>query len=273
MYGRYGNPYMRRWTRVSENGGMAIEQQPATYKGVTGKSILLVLLTIVIALVTEIALWATIYNVSIGNIETDTLVRLVVIGAAISGVAGLVMMIGSIVLIFNVNAARFVGILYSVMQGVFLGTIASFLNIFLPGVTLAALLGTGIVFVMCLFLYKVLSVRISGKFARGLVIAAISFLLVELICVPVVWIISAQSGNVALIIGVQAAIAFFCVTFATITIFWDIQNIDYMVKAGADKKYEWILAFSLTTSLIYLYIEILELILRAVSLIALSKNK
>ncbi len=263
---------MRRWTRLQRRGGMAVEQNAATYRGVTGKSIFLVVLTIVVAIVTEVALWLTIFNVEAGNLQEETLYRLVLIGVVIAAVSGVAMIVGSIVLIFNPAAAKVIGPLYCLMQGVFLGAIAGFVNMFAPGVSLAALLGTGVVFAMCLLLYKGLGARISSRFALGMAIAAISFVLVELICVPVVWLVAAQSGNLALLLGVQAALAFFCVIFATVTVFWDIQNIDYMVQAGADKKFEWILAFSLTTSLIYLYMEILELLVRIFALFGNKKD-
>ena len=273
MFSRYGNPSMRRWVRRSARGEMAVESNPATYRGVTGKSVFLVLLTIGVAIVTELLLWFTLYRVSAGEIEPDRLVRLILIGVAIAGVAGVVMLVGSIVLIFHVGAAKFIGPLYSVMQGVFLGTIAGFLNLYVPGVSLAALLGTGIVFAMCLVLYKLLGARISSRFATGLVIAMLSFVLVELICVPIVYFLAAGSNNLTLLLGVQAGLALFCVVFATITVFWDIQNIDYMVQAGIDREYEWLLAYSLTTSLIYLYMEILELIVRTLALFAVSGRK
>ncbi len=273
MYSRYGNPYMRRWVRSQNRGEMVVEQEAATYKGVTGKSVFLVLLTIGIAIVTEVALWLTLYNVAAGNLEPDKLFRVITVGAVLAGVAGVAMFIGAIVLIFNPAAAKVVGSLYCVMQGVFLGAIAGMLNLYVPGVSLAALLGTGIVFSACLLFYKTLGARISSRFALGLVIAMLCFVLVEIICVPIVYLLAASAGNVALLLGVQAGIAFFCVIFATITVFWDIQNIDYMVQVGADKKYEWILAFSLTTSLIYLYMEILELLLRIIMLVGISKNK
>lgn len=272
MYG-YGNPYMRHWTRAQRKGKLAVETEAATYKGVTGKSVFLVLLTIGIAIVTEIALWLTLFNVAAGNIDADELLRLLTITLVIAGVAGVVMFVGSIVLLFNANAAKVVGPLYCVMQGLFLGTLAGFLNLFMPGVSLAALLGTGIVFAVCLVFYKLLNARISGRFALGLVIGVISFVLVEIVCLPVVYFVAAQNGNFALVAGVQAAVAFFCVLFGAITVFWDIQNIDAMVTIGADKRFEWVLAFSLTTSLIYLYVEFLELIVRIVALFSATKNK
>ncbi len=273
MYTRYGNPYMRRWTRMQSRGGMAVETTPSTYKGVVGKSIFMVLLTIGIAIVTEVALWLTIFKVAEGEVSADFLLSSLIILLIGAGVAGVVMLVGSIVMLFSPASAKVFGPIYCVCQGVFLGFMAGFMNIFLPGVSLAALLGTGIVFAMCLVLYKVLKVRIGNRFALGLVIGLISFLLVELICVPILYLVAEQTGNVLLILAVQAGVSFFCVLFATITVFWDIQNIDEMVRVGADKSFEWVLAFSLTSSLIYLYVEILELLVRLLALFTVKKDK
>ncbi len=55
-------------------------------------------------------------------------------------------------------------------------------------------------------------------------------------------------------------------------LFWDLQNIDYIVQSGADKKYEWNVAFSLVTTLIYMYVEILELLVRIMALFSRNKN-
>ncbi len=273
MNGMYGNPAMRRWARKSARGEMAVEVTPATYKGVTLKSALLILLTIGVAVITEVILWRTVYNVLAGEMTGDQLMTGIVIGLAILGVAAVVMAVGSIIMFFNVRAAAFVGPLYSVTQGLFLGVMAGMLNLVLPGVSLAALLGTGIVFSVCLILYKSLGVRISNRFALGLLIAVISFLLVELICAPIVYFISAATDNPLVLLGAQAGMALFCVIFGSITVFMDIQNIDYMVQAGADKKYEWILAYCLTTGLVYLYVQILDLLIRLLALFGASKSK
>lgn len=277
MYSRFGNPYMRRWTRVQSRGGMAVAAEPATYKGITWKSVFLVLLTIGVAVATEFALWATLYGVASGAISGESVISGIVIGLIIAGVAGVVMLVGSIVMIFNPEIAKWFGPLYCVMQGVFLGAFAAMLNIVMPGVSLAALLGTGVVFAVCLVFYKLLGVRIKSRFMLGLVIAAIGIFAVEALMVPIVFVLSAVGwlGDVGIttVLAVQAIIALFCVFFATFTVFFDIQNIDMMVQMGADKKFEWVLAFSLTTGLIYLYMEILELIVRVVALLAISKGR
>lgn len=277
MYSRFGNPYMRRWTRAQSRGDMAVTTDAATYKGVTIKSLVLVLLTVGIAIATEFALWGIINGVANGDLNAGNVAGGVIIGLILAGVAGIVMLVGSIVMMFKPEAARVFGPIYSVTQGVFLGIFAGLLNLVLPGVSLAALLATGIVFAICLLLYKLLGARIKSRFASGMAMAAISLFAVELLMVPIVYLLNyfglfGEIG-VEVVLGIQAAVALFCVVFATVTVFWDIQNIDVMVQVGADKKYEWILAFSLTTSLIYLYVEILELLVRVIGLMMLSKNK
>lgn len=273
-----GNPYMRRWARRSARGEMHIETEPASYKGVTKKSTLLVLLTIGVAIVTEVLLWRLVFNVMSDSLSTDALVRLIVIASVGAGIAGVAMIVGSVVVVFNPSAAKFYGPFYAVMQGLFLGFLTGFLNLFLPGVPLAALLATGVVFAMCLVFYKLLGVRIKSGFLRGTVIALISFFVVEILCIPIVYfVVPALVKDITIstnvLLGVQAGLALFCVIFACITVYCDIQNIDYMVQAGADKKYEWVLALSLTSSLIYLYVEFLELIVRVVALIAINGRK
>lgn len=269
----YGNPTMRRIARRSAKGEMAVEVAPATYKGVAGKSAFLILLTIVVAIVTELLMWYAVTGALNGTIAADSLTRGITIGLIVAGVMGVMMFVGSFVIMFNASAAKFVGPVYCLLQGAFLGAIAFLLNLWMPGIAFAALLGTGIVFAISLFAYKVLGARVGNRFALGLIIGVLSFVVVEIVCLPIVYFIAASNGDLMLILGVQAGVALFCVVFATLTVFMDIQNIDCMVQAGADKKYEWLMAFSLTTGLVYLYMQILELLVRIVAIVAMSGRR
>lgn len=106
---------------------------------------------------------------------------------------------------------------------------------------------------------------------RGLMVAFFSLVIVEL----VMWMLTAFNViNYAssTLWWIQLAISAVCVIWATIMLTWDLQNIDILVQSGADKKYEWNVAFSLVTTLVYLYLEILELLLRLVMLFGNKKN-
>lgn len=262
---RYGNPSVRRWAKKSEAGQLAVNLDSATYRGVMGKGVFMLGLTVFAALAMELTIWYALFR----GITTEN-IGSVLVGFLIGlGVAGVLMLVCVIAIAISPTSAKVFGPIYALTQGAFLGLIAAFLNIIIPLVTVAAMLGTALVFVLCVLLYKRLGVRIQSGAMRTVVISLMSFLLVEIIIVPIMLLLHMET----MVIIIELIASLFCIFFATLTIIWDLQNIDYMVQAGADKKYEWPVAFSLVTSLIYLYLQILELILRIVSIVAVSKSK
>lgn len=259
---RIGNPSVRRWVSKSQRGELAVEIEPATYKGVYGKAALFALLTIISAVVTEIAVFMLLNSEQL----VEALAAIVI--AVVVCVVLLVIM--SIVIAFVPSAARVLGILYSILQGGLLGCLALVVDIFVPGISLAAFLGTAIVFLISLAVNKLLEVKISSKFMRGVMIVLFSLIVVEMI----MWALSSFGlyEYIGAMWWIQLAVTALCVIWATIMLTWDLQNIDYLVQSGADKKYEWNVAFSLITTLVYLYVEILELLLRLAVLFSNKKK-
>ena len=96
----------------------------------------------------------------------------------------------------------------------------------------------------------------------------------SILAVQLVMFILSLTGifNYTAYLWIQLIASALCIIWATVMLTWDLQNIDYLVQSGADKKYEWNLAFSLVTTLVYLYLEILELLLRLVALFGNKKN-
>ncbi len=259
---RMGNPSLRRWVSKSQRGEIGAEIEPATYKGVYGKAGLLGAITVISAIAVElIILWA----VQSGRIAE----ALVTVGIA-TAVAGIPLIIMALVIAFVPSTAKVLGIIYSIFQGALLGCLSLFVDILtVPGISLAALLGTGIVFAVSVAVNRLLEVKISSRFMRGLMIAFFSILLVQL----VMWALSLTGMfSYTAYLWVQIVASSLCIIWATVMLTWDLQNIDYLVQSGADKKYEWNVAFSLVTTLVYLYVEILELLLRLVALFGNSKK-
>ncbi|MCM1194960.1 MAG: Bax inhibitor-1/YccA family protein [Corallococcus sp.] len=259
---RMGNPSVRRWVAKSQRNELGTETESVTYKGVYGKSALLTFLTILFAIVTEfVMLWA------IGNGYVGE--ALVAVGIA-TAVCAVPLIVIAIVIAFVPSAAKVLSVIYAILQGCLLGILALFVDIFYPGIAFAAFLGTAIVFLISLAVNRLLGVKISSKFMRGLMIAFFSLIVLELI----VWLISLTGafGDFSALWWIQLAVSAVCIIWATITLAWDMQSVDYLVNAGADKKYEWCVAFSLVTTLIYLYVEILELLMRLVMLFGNKKG-
>lgn len=256
---RMGNPSLRRWVNKSQSGELGMEVEAATYKGVYGKATIFGLLTLVAAIVTEIAVISLLAN------DLAEAIIGILIGTAVCAV---VLVIIALVIAFVPAAVKSLGMIYCILQGGLLGCFALIVDCLVcPGISIAALLGTLIVFFISLAVNRLFRVKISSKFMRGLMIAFFSILLVQLI----MWIVSLFGAfDYTAYLWIQVIASTLCIIWATIMLSWDLQTIDYLVQSGADKKYEWNVAFSLVTTIIYLYIEILELLIR---LFALFGNK
>lgn len=260
---RIGNPSVRRWVAKSQQGKLGVEVQPATYGGVIKKTLLFAAVT----LLSAISVMAIFYGAIMGKIEPDILV-LTLVGVLSSAIP---MLIVSLIITFVPSTVKVLGFVYAVMQGALLGVVAFVAELAFPGVAWAALLGTVIVFVLCIVLNKMLSVRVKSSFVRGMLIAMISFIFVELI-----WSILAFTGvyNISAspaFLWIQLALSVFCIVWATVMVLFDLQCVDDLVNYQADKRYEWNVAFALVTTLVYLYLEILELLVRLLAIFGKRK--
>lgn len=256
---RLGNPALRSWVRKSSSGVLGVEDKAATYGGIYLKSAIFAILTIIAAVATEVGV---LY--AIGSEHYEFLVYIGIAALASS----VVLLVLALIIAFVPTTAKVLGVIYSLLQGAVLGLYASLIDIFVPGIAFAAFLATAAVFIVSLIVNKLTRVRISSGFMRGLMVAFFSLLIIQL----VMFLLSLFGVfNYAAYFWVQFIVCALSIVWATVMLFWDLQNIDYMVQTGADKKYEWNVAFSLVTTLIYMYIEILELLLRLAALF--SKNK
>jgi len=257
---RIGNPALRRWVKKSSSGEMGVETNAATYGGIYLKAALYAIITVVAAVATEVGV---LYAVGVGNYEA-----LAYIGIAVA-VSFLPLLIIALIIAFVPSTVKVLGFVYAAAQGALLGLFATLIDIFYPGIAFAAFLATAAVFIISLIVNKLCRVRISSGFVRGLMVAFFSLLAIEL----VMGMLSLFGVfDYAAYFWVQFAVCALSIIWATVMLFWDLQNIDYMVQAGADKKYEWNVSFALVTTLIYLYVEILELFIRLAALFSRNKN-
>ena len=265
---RYSNPYVRWWSKKSAAGTGTVGGATATYGGVMVKTALLLGVTVLSAVVTMFATWYGIFRFA----ETLEISNSAVIGFIVGVIVAVVLMIVcSVAIAIKPTLTKVFGPIYAIIQGAFLGFSAAFIRIALPYVGFAAILGTAIVFAVCILLYKRLGVRIKSNFLRVLVISLVCFSLVQLIMLPIMLFVPTE-GMYTAIIWIQAITSFICIVFAAVTVIYDLQAIDYVVEGGADKAYEWPVAFSLVTSLVYLYLQILQLLLRILALFGSRKK-
>jgi uncharacterized YccA/Bax inhibitor family protein len=148
---------------------------------------------------------------------------------------------------------------YAATQGFFLGAFTWVLEMAYPGVAVQAVTATLVVFGTVLALFKSGKVRATPKLTKFFFTALIAYAVFSLVNLGMVMFTDiGMFGMRAGWLGV--AIGAFAILLATYSLVLDFTNIQEGVEAGVEQKYGWAAAFGLTVSLVWLYIEILRVI-------------
>lgn len=248
------NPSVRRWVAKSERGELNVEVQPATYKGVYGKTAILGVVTMVAAIAVELL---SLKAIADGNYNFLIWAG---IGAAVCFVPMIVL---SLVMAFAPMTTKYLSIPYAIIQGGLLGMLSLFVDVAYPGIAFAAFLGTMIVFVVSVAVNKLFSAHTVSRLLRIFTVALFSVLFLQLVMFLLSRFNVFQTETGWTVFNwIEVGVSAVCILWASVLITFDLKNIDFCVQSGCDKRYEWSFAFSLLTSLVYLYIEILELLVR-----------
>ena len=243
-----GNPAIRS---MQKNSTQEIAQ-PATYAGITWKTIVFALVTMVSAFVCRIAF----FGLLVQNLMA------VIIGMIVCAIVQIFL---GIAISSNPARAKSLGIVYCVIEGLTLGFLVTLVDIYAQGIALAAFLATCGVFVFAMLLFRKFSTTAYSSVTKFVFIALSALVAVQL----VLFLAMLFTGNMALYkthFLLQLGISVVMVIYATIVLLMDLKAIDAMVQNGVDKRYEWQASFALITTLIWLYIEILDILLRLVIL-------
>lgn len=251
------NPALRRAAGARSPGGIdpavdaefaAITGQVAadrmTIEGTVNKTAGLLLLTAVTTLLTWF--WAS------GE----------PVGIPFAGFAVLPMMAVGLVTGFKPHLARFTGPIYAVMAGVFIGVLTLSLQVMVgAGLTtlpMQAALATLMVSGSMLFAYRTGLIRATPRLRKVVITASIGIALFYLANIAMSWFgfpMSLIWGDG--ILPIVLSIAFIGV--ASLMLILDFDLIEKMA-GSAEKQMEWYGAFALTTTLIWMYVEMLRLL-------------
>ncbi len=184
-------------------------------------------------------------------------IQIIMFGGLIGG------LIFSLITIFKPNAAPFTAPIYAMCQGLFLGALSAVVqNAVGPnvpivmqaaGLTFATLVAMGIA-------YKTGVIKVTAKFRAGVVAATGAVFLVYFVTmilrlfgvdVPFIH----QGGAIG--IGISLVV----IVIAALNLTLDFDFIERGAENNLPKNYEWYGAFGLMVTLVWLYLEILRLLL------------
>lgn len=169
-------------------------------------------------------------------------------------------MITAFVTIFKKEWAPVCAPVYALLEGLALGGISATFEIRYPGIAFEAVgLSFATLFVM-LFLYKSRIIRVTKKFAIGVIAATggiMLFYFVEMLLGFFgVHMFASLNGSGPLGIGFSLLI----VGVAALNLVLDFDFIEQGVTFGSPKYMEWYGAFGIMVTLVWLYLEMLRLL-------------
>ena len=169
-------------------------------------------------------------------------------------IVGLVL---SLIIIFKQTANPGMVLAYSAAEGVFLGAITGVFEMFVEGIAFQAILGTALVFIVMLVVYKTGAVRVTPKLTKwiiGATVAAAGLMLINLITSLFGLNMLRNGGTMAIIFSIIV------IGIAAFNFLLDFDMADQMIRNGMPAKFAWLAAFGLMTTLVWLYLEILRLL-------------
>jgi uncharacterized YccA/Bax inhibitor family protein len=157
---------------------------------------------------------------------------------------------------------------YAALEGLFLGALSFLLaNLYVSGASAGALIGQAVlgtigVFAGMLVVYKTGAIRVTPKFTRFIVAAMFGVLALMLGNLVLAMFGVGGGEGLGLRSGGPIAIIFslVCIGIAAFSFLIDFDAADQMIRAGVPEKAAWGIALGLTVTLVWLYIEILQLL-------------
>lgn len=152
---------------------------------------------------------------------------------------------------------------YAAVEGVVLGGISDVIgNVFVgsSSIVLEAITGTVLVFAGMLVVYKTGAVKVTPRFTKWLTGALIG--VVGLMIVNLIAGFFTHGVGLGLRGGGTLAIVFslVCIGVAAFSFLIDFDAADQAIRSGAPEQTAWYIAFGLTMTLVWLYLEILQLL-------------
>jgi uncharacterized YccA/Bax inhibitor family protein len=176
-------------------------------------------------------------------------------------VGGIGSFIVAMLITFKKNLAMLGGMIYCLLEGLFIGGISAFAEAYYPGIAIqAGLLTFGTLFAL-LGAYKTGMIKVTQNFRLGVMAATGGICLVYLLSfgmslfgfhMPYI-----HEGG---LIGIGFSL--FVIGIAAMNLVLDFDFIEKGSKSGAPKYMEWYAAFGLIVTLVWLYIEILRLLMK-----------
>ena len=207
-------------------------------------------------------------------VKTGINLGLVAVGAAVAWYMPVLLflgMLGGLVLglvnSFKKKVSPVLVMTYAFMEGLLLGGLSAVVDMRYPGVAIQAVLATLVVAGTTLALFANGKLRATPKLNKIFMIGALGYLAYGLISILGAGIFGSSLNSFSIGgIPLGLVVGLFAVALATYSLLLDFTTTSEAVEAGLPERESWRLAFGLTASLVWLYVEILRVLMYLASI-------
>lgn len=187
------------------------------------------------------------------------------VGVALMGVGFLLGFVLAMVNIFSRTIRPALVLSYAAAEGIALGGLSAVFEQTYPGIVAQALVATVAVFGVTLALFASGRVRNSSKLTRFTLIALIGILVYRLLdwVLVLTGLVATSTSNMTFMgIPLGVAVGLLAVLVGAACLIQDFDQAKVGVEMGAPAKYAWSCAFGLMVTVVWMYLEILQLLAR-----------
>lgn len=207
-------------------------------------------------------------------VKTGINLGLVAVGAAVAWNAPVLMLLGlvgglvlGLVNSFKKKVSPILVMTYALMEGLLLGGLSAVVDMRYPGVAIQAVLATLVVAGTTLALFANGKLRATPKLNKIFMIGAIGYMAYGFISILGAGIFGSSLNSFSIGgIPLGLVVGLFAVALATYSLLLDFTTTSEAVEAGLPERESWRLAFGLTASLVWLYVEILRVLMYLASI-------
>jgi uncharacterized YccA/Bax inhibitor family protein len=230
-----------------------IEEADAEPRGMTAAGTYVITGLLLVIVVAAAAFgWSQVEIVTVGGREEA-------LTPAWTWLAFLITFIVAIVGAFAYRAAPITSLLYALGEGSLLGIASRYYDLRFEGIVSQALIATLCIFVAVYLLYSLRIVKVTSRFATGVIAATAGFVLLYM----VVWLLSLLGVDFYFLYAptpLGIAISVGIVILGALNLTLDFGFIEKAAAAGAPRFMQWYGAYGLMLSLIWIYVSVLRLL-------------